>query len=132
MAHRWHLRHDGGALRRLSRLAGPTRSNQAGCRERRERLCGVCLTWMGSAAVLEGARAGEASAGEASGRWCAHPVEPSRPRPSPSLREYVWLACFHCTPAPAAPPRLPTLLFAQQHLKLFRPSKFGSEWGPRV
>ena len=23
------------------------------------------------------------------------------------LREYVWLACFHCAPAPAAPPRLP-------------------------
>ena len=40
----------------------------AGCRERRVRLCGVCLMWMGSAAVLEGARAGEASAGEASGR----------------------------------------------------------------
>ena len=57
-------------------------------------------------------------------------LEPSRPRPSASLREYVWLACFHCAPAPAAPPRLPTLFekpFAQQHLKLFRPSKFGSE-----
>ena len=36
-------------------------------------------------------------------------LEPSRPR-SASLREYVWLACFHCAPAPAAPPRLPTLL----------------------
>ena len=59
--HRWHLRHGDGALRRRSRLAGPTRGNQAGCRERRVRLCGVCLTWMGSAAVLEGARAGEAS-----------------------------------------------------------------------
>ena len=37
-------------------------------------------------------------------------LEPSRPRPSASLRECVWLACFHCAPAPAAPPRLPTLL----------------------
>ena len=26
-------------------------------------------------------------------------LEPSRPRPSASLREYVWLACFHCPPA---------------------------------
>ena len=36
--------------------------------EKRMGLCGVCLMWMGSAAVLEGARANEASAGEASGR----------------------------------------------------------------
>ena len=41
VAHRWHLRHGGGALRRQSRLAGPTRGNQAGCGERRVRLCGV-------------------------------------------------------------------------------------------
>ena len=49
---------------------------------------------------------------------------------SASLREHVWLACFHCAPAPAAPPRLPTLLRSRAlpTLKLFRrPSKFGSE-----
>ena len=54
-------------------------------------------------------------------------LEPSRPRPSASLREYVWLACFHCAPAPAAPPRLPTLLRSNTLNFSGRPSKFGSE-----
>ena len=52
-------------------------------------------------------------------------LEPSRPRPSASLRECMAsvlpLRARACGAAAAPHP------FAQQHLKLFRPSKFGSE-----
>ena len=61
-------------------------------------------------------------------------LEPSRPRPSASLREYVWLACFHCAPAPAAPPRLPTLLRSNT-LNFSGPPNSGrsvAEWAPSL
>ena len=55
-------------------------------------------------------------------------LEPSRPRPSASLLEYVWLACFHCAPAPA----LPTLLRSNT-LNFSGPPNSGrsvAEWAP--
>ena len=61
-------------------------------------------------------------------------LEPSRPRPSASLREHVWLACFHCAPAPAAPPRLPTLLRSNT-LNFSGPPNSGrsvAEWAPSL
>ena len=61
-------------------------------------------------------------------------LEPSRPRPSASLREYVWLACFHCAPAPAAPPRLPILLRSNT-LNFSGPPNSGrsvAEWAPSL
>ena len=67
-------------------------------------------------------------------QWRAEGRPLPRPRPSASLRECVWLACFHCASAPAAPPLLHHP-FAQQHHKLLGPPNSGrsvAEWAPSL